>query len=116
MGGQPAFPPPPFGLLELDASGKVLYFKAEKNEASDAPAADLVGLNFFTDVPAVAGAKELRERFHGFRLVHAPSESFIYNFPPEQGGARAKVMLARVHEQSILGNLDSILVDIREDA
>ncbi|HEX7316493.1 MAG TPA: hypothetical protein VF297_21500 [Pyrinomonadaceae bacterium] len=103
-------------LFELDASGKVLYFKPEKKEASDAEVAELVGLNFFTDVPAVAGAEELRERFHGFRRGHAPAGSFIYNFPAEHWGGRAKVMLARVHEQSVLGNVDSILVDIREAA
>jgi hypothetical protein len=104
----------PLGLLELDPSGKVLYFKPEGNGSSTPEAADLTGRNLFDDIPVLAYAKEFRERLHSFRRNHAPADSFTYTFTSEHGSVRAKVLLARIHEQSALGNLESILIHIRE--
>lgn len=106
--------PLPFGLLELDASGKVLYFKPDRKEPPGPVDADLIGRNFFSDIPAVAEAKEFQDHLHSFRRNHAPADSFTYTFPSEQGFVRAKVLLARIHEQSTLGNVESILIHIRE--
>jgi hypothetical protein len=104
----------PFGLLELDPSGTVLYFKPEGDGSSTSQAADLTGCNLFADVPALAAAEEFRERLHGFRRNHAPADSFTYTFPSEQGFVRAKILLARIREQSSLGSIESILIHIRE--
>lgn len=106
----------PLGLLELDASGTVLYFKPDGNKVLTAADTDLVGRNFFADIPVVAGAKEFQDRLHNFRRNHAPADNFTYTFPTERGHVRAKVLLARIHEQSTLGSVESILVHIREAA
>jgi hypothetical protein len=106
----------PFGLLELDASGTVLYFKPERKEVSTPANTDIIGRNFFADIPVVAEAKEFQSRLHSFRRNHAPADSFTCTFPSEHGYVRAKILLARIHEHSTLGNVDSILVHIREAA
>jgi hypothetical protein len=104
----------PFGLLALDTSGRVLYFKPDRKESPVPAETDLVGRNFFADIPVVAEAKEFQARLHSFRRNHAPADSLIYTFTSEHGSVRAKVLLARIHEQSTLGNVESILIHIRE--
>jgi hypothetical protein len=108
--------PLPLGLLELDASGTVLYFKPDSKGVSTPADTDLIGRNLFADIPVVAEAKEFQARLHSFRRNHAPADSFTCTFPSEQGQVRAKVLLARIHEQSTLGTVESILVHIREAA
>jgi PAS domain-containing protein len=114
MTGQASAAVLPLGLLELGEDGTVLYFNPEKKESPGGEPADLVGRNFFAAVPALADAAEFRERLRRFRRSHAPAESFTCDFPPEHGCARAKVLLARIHEQSQFGHADSILVHIKE--
>jgi hypothetical protein len=114
MANETALLPLPFGLLELDASGTVLYFKPDGKESPIPAETDLVGRNFFADIPVVAEAKEFQDRFHSFRRNHAPADSLIYTFNSEHGSVRAKVLMARIHEQSTLGNAESILIHIRE--
>lgn len=116
MSNETASLPLPLGLLELDASGTVIYFRPDGKKVPTPAGADLIGRNFFADIPAVAGAKEFQARLQSFRRNHAPADNFTYIFPTDQGHVRAKVLLARIREQSTLGNVESILVHIREAA
>lgn len=106
----------PLGLLELDSNGTVIYFKADRGSDFVCSAADVVGLNLFTDIVPIAEAKEFQERIKSFRRRHAPADSFHFTFNVNQSYTTVKVLLARIHEQSVLGNTDSVLVHIRAQA
>lgn len=104
----------PFGLLELDPAGQVLYYKPEQSDGAPTSPAELVGRNLFTEWPALAQAKEFQGRLHRFHRSHAPADSFLYDFPSECGSVQTKVLLARLHERSADGNVETILVHIRK--
>lgn len=106
----------PFGLVELDAAGTVLYFNPDNKEAAQ-PAPSLVGRNFFTDVKPVAEAEEFQRQIRSFRRGKAPSQSFNFTFEAGGDGSLAvRVLLARIHEQSVDGGRDSLFVHIRKNA
>jgi photoactive yellow protein len=106
----------PIGLLEVDANGTVLYFKPDREGASGCSAADVVGRNLFTDIAPIAEAGEFQERINIFRRRHAPADSFHFTFNCNQNYFSVKVLLARIHEQSVLGSIESVLVHIRPQA
>lgn len=103
----------PFGLVELDGAGTILYFNPESKEGG--PAA-LVGRNFFTDVRPVAEAEEFQRHIKSFRRSKAPSHSFnfTFNFEPDDP-LPVRVLLARIHEQTVDGGRDSVFVHIRRN-
>jgi hypothetical protein len=104
MSNETAPPPLPFGLLELDASGTVIYFRPDGREVQTPAGAYLIGRNFFADVPVVAEAEELQDRLDSFRRNHAPADSFTCTFSSEQGHVRAKVLLAQSRTYSVEGD------------
>jgi hypothetical protein len=103
----------PIGLLELDADGTVLYFKPDRESSYGCSAAEVVGLNLFTDIAPIAEDKEFQERIKTFWRRHAPADSFHFTFGSGQINLAAKVLLARIHEQSVMGGTDSVLIHIR---
>ncbi len=105
----------PIGLLELDSSGTILYFKPDSESAS-VHSSDIIGRNIFTDVAPIAEDGEFQERIKTFRRRSAPADSFHFTFGPGQSYLAVKVLLARIHEQSVLGNPESILIHIRRQA
>lgn len=103
----------PFGLVELDGVGTILYFNPESKEG-EAPA--LIGRNFFTDVRPVAEAEEFQRHIKSFRRSKAPSHSFNFTFNFEPGSPLpVRVLLARIHEQTVDGGRDSVFVHIRKN-
>ncbi|HEY0323902.1 MAG TPA: PAS domain-containing protein [Pyrinomonadaceae bacterium] len=106
----------PIGLLELDANGTVLYFKPERESISSCSEADIVGRNLFSDIAPIADAVKFHERINTFRRRHAPADSFHFTFNSGLSNLAVKVLLARIHEQSLLGNTESILVHVRLQA
>lgn len=101
----------PFGLLELDAVGTVLYYNDDGHPGGGAR--DVVGRNFFTEVVTGEQAEELRLIIKSFWESHAPSRNLTLNV--EGYGQPCKVLLARVHEQTDGWGKDSILVRFRKD-
>jgi photoactive yellow protein len=106
----------PIGLLELDAIGTVLYFKPDKESIASCSAADVVGRNLFTDIAPIAETGEFQERIKNFKRRQAPADSFHFTFNSGQTYLAVKVLLARIHEQSVLGNTESVLIHIRLQA
>ena len=104
----------PFGLLELDTDGVVLYFKPDPVEDSSLQASELIGRNLYTDVPILAESQEFRDRLNLFSRMHIPADSFPYTFSSGDGEVQVKVLLARIHEQSGQGDADYILLHIRK--
>jgi photoactive yellow protein len=105
----------PIGLLELDSSGTILYFKPD-GESASVCSTDIVGRNLFTDIAPIAETGEFQERIKTFRQGHAPADSFHFTFNSGQTYLAVKVLLARIHEQSELGNTESVLIHIRLQA
>jgi photoactive yellow protein len=105
----------PIGLLELDSSGTILYFKPDSGSAFIS-SSDIVGRNLFTDIAPIAEDGEFQERIKTFRRRSAPADSFHFTFNSGQNYLAVKVLLARIHEQSILCNTESILIHIRRQA
>jgi hypothetical protein len=103
----------PIGLLELDASGTVLYFKPDRDGPYSCSAVDAEGRNLFTDFAPIAEALEFQERIRTFRRSPAPADSFHFTFGHAQSNLAVKVLLARIHEQSVLGSTESVLVHIK---
>ena len=106
----------PLGLLELDANGTVLYFKPDRESNSGCSAADVVGRNLFTDIGPIAEAVDFQERVKTFRRRHAPADSFQCTFNCNHNYIAVKVLLAHIHEPSVLGSTESVLIHIRQQA
>lgn len=106
------FDGPPLGFFELDGAGTVLYYKPDRG--ADAPAAQLVGLNFFQDIAAISQSGDLQEKIRGFRHGHRPAQHFTHTFEPDHGGLEVKVLLARIHEKTPDGGGDSVFVHIKQ--
>jgi hypothetical protein len=102
----------PFGLLELDADGTVLYYKPDAGEGDGVSNSRLIGRNLFTEVPTISRAGGFRDRLNTFRRSHAPADSFLHTFQLEHGDVQAKILLARLHERSAMGSTESILLHI----
>ena len=105
----------PLGLIELDAKGTVLYFKPDRGSSSYS-AEDVVGRNLFTDVEPIAEAGEFQERIKTFKRSSSPADSFHFTFNCNQNYLQVKVLLARIHEQSVMESTESVLVHIRPQA
>lgn len=106
----------PIGLLELDASGTVLYFKPDREGPSNWSASEVVGRNLFRDIAPIAEDSDFQERIKAFRRKGTPADSFHFTFGVNQNYLSVKVLLARIHEQSELGSMESMLVHIRPQA
>jgi len=108
--------PIPYGLMELDEAGTVIYYKSENKGLFVKPEGEIVGSNFFTDIAAVAGAKEFQHHIKEFRRSHAPAQSFTYTFELKHRRLPVRVLLARIHERSTEGGaqpVESVFVHIR---
>ena len=103
----------PFGLVELDSAGTVLYFNPEGKDGATPP---LVGRNFFTDIKPVAEDEAFQRHIKNFRQSSAPSQSFSFSFNHGGGLLSVRVLLARIHEYSQDGGRDSVFVHIRKNA
>ena len=101
-----------FGLLELDLQGTVIFSKLEGEEKL-APAADLVGRNFFSEVANFLNVAEFQRHFETFdNNPRGGSSSFIFNCDYEDGAVPVKVLLARLREDTMFPG--SVLVYIKK--
>jgi photoactive yellow protein len=108
--------PVPYGLLELDAEGTVIYYRSENKGLFVTPESEIVGRNFFTDIAAISQAKEFQNEIKDFRRSHAPAYSFNFSFALKNRSLPVRVLLARVRERPTLGEstpAESLYVHIR---
>lgn len=103
-----------FGLLELDASGLVLYSRAEKDGNADASAVDITGHNFFSEVAPFKNVEEFQRCLDSFIKSTQQANSIHFTCQYEDGPQSVKVLLARVRERSEHDRTKSILVHIRK--
>lgn len=103
----------PFGLLELDADGTVLYFKPDGRDGQATRAEGIVGRNLFAEVIRAADGETLRDRLGDFWRGHDPTRSFELTFNSERDTLAARILLARTREQSEGRERESVFVYIR---
>lgn len=111
--------PIPYGLMELDEAGTVLFYRSENRGLFQTPESEIVGRNFFTDIAAVAGAGELHDKVREFRQGSAPAQSFSFSFALRHRRLPVRVLLARVHERPSGcdgSSVESLYVHIRPQA
>ena len=117
LGGRDGSRPPRFfGLVELDAEGKVLYSRGEPGgepDGSAASAADFTGRNFYTEVAPFRNMGEFRERLEDFSRGPLPAFSMDFKCQYEDCTLPVRILLARIRERSESEVTKSILVHIR---
>lgn len=97
------------GLFELDAVGKVLYYRTDSADTSP----DMTGRNFYDEVVPFDNVEEFRQCVTAFTLGPKAADSF--DFDCQYGGSDhpVRVLLARICERMNWNNTKSILVHIR---
>jgi len=70
----------PFGVIKLDAAGKILAFNVAESELSGFRPADVLGRNFFHDVAPCTRTKKFFGRFQDGVAAGRLSVSFEYRF------------------------------------
>lgn len=97
------------GLFELDALGKVLYYRMDS--AGTSP--DMTGHNFYDEVAPFENVEEFRQCVTDFTQGAKPADSF--DFDCHYGGSDhpVRVLLARICERVNRNNTKSVLVHIR---
>jgi photoactive yellow protein len=111
--------PIPYGLMELDETGTVIYYRSENKGLFARPESEIVGRNFFTDIAAVMEAKEFQNRIKEFRRSHTPAYSFTFTFTLKHRSLPVRVLLARIHERSTVNgqkSSESLYIHIRPQA
>lgn len=86
----------PFGVVTLDASGRVIGYNDTESRLAGLPRDAVLGRNFFGDVAPCAAVREFEGRFRDFaagrsRLALETFE-FVFNF--RKGAQRVVIMIA----------------------
>jgi methyl-accepting chemotaxis protein len=104
-----------FGLVELDAAGKVLYSRVEREGAvAGSPSPDMTGRNFYTEVAPFKNVGEFQHRLDSFSRSSQQADSIHFTCDYEDGPLAVKILLARIRERSEREVTKSILVHIRK--
>ena len=102
-----------FGLLELDVAGTVLYSRLEGDDKLHDPAANVAGLNFFSEVAPFLNVEEFQQRLDTFNRSSEQANSFAFSCAYEDGAVPVRVLLARIRERSNDYRTKSLLVHIK---
>lgn len=86
----------PFGVVTLDASGRVIGYNDTESRLAGLPRDNVIGRNFFGDVAPCAAVQEFEGRFRDFaagksRLALETFE-FVFNF--RKGAQRVVIMIS----------------------
>lgn len=103
-----------FGLFEINASGTVLYSRAEPDGSANKFKMDVTGRNFFEETAPFENTAEFRYRIGNFTRSYHQAENFHFTCQFGNEVLPVKVLLARIREQSNGDHTESILVHIRE--
>ena len=97
------------GLFELDALGKVLYYRMDSVDTSP----DMTGHNFYDEVAPFENVEEFRRCVTDFTQGAKAADSF--DFDCHYGGSDhpVRVLLARIYERLNRNNTKSVLLHIR---
>lgn len=104
----------PFGLLEIDSTGTVLYYRPEHYEEAHDGRREIVGCNFLADVATFENTKEFGYHLDAFRRSDESASSLYLQLRFADKSVAVKILLARMHARSETGRTKSILVHIRK--
>ena len=107
----------PFGLLQLDATGRVLLYEPIKERNPSPSAADIIGRNFFTDIVPAAQLGEFYIHFNAFmaHFANAPTCRCTFSIPSEQGQVQVKFLLTRMGKRAAAKPRRMAMVQIRPE-
>ncbi len=97
------------GLFELDASGKVLYYRMDSAAASP----DVTGHNFYDEVAAFENVDEFRRCVTDFTSGAKVADSFDFDCRYQGSAHPVRVLMARICERVNRNITKSVLVHIR---
>jgi hypothetical protein len=97
------------GLFELDAGGKVLYYRMDS--AGTPP--DMTGHNFYDEVAPFENVEEFRQCVTDFTQGAKAADSFDFDCRYEGSDRPIRVLLARIRERVNYNITKSVLVHIR---
>ena len=101
------------GLFELDAAGKVLYYRMESAGEPSGTSPDIVGRNFYNEVAGFENVEEFRRCVTEFTRSDAAADSFDFECRYGDFAPRMKVLLARICESENRENTKSVLVYLK---
>jgi hypothetical protein len=101
------------GLFELDAAGKVLYYRMESAAEPSGTSPGIVGRNFYNEVANFENVEDFRRCVTEFTRSDTPAHSFDFECRYGNSAQRVKVLLARICESVNRANTKSILVYLK---
>jgi hypothetical protein len=101
------------GLFELDAAGKVLYYRRDLGGEPDGASVDIVGHNFYNEVAHFENVEEFRRFVTEFTRSATAADSFDFECRYDGSAHRVKVLLARICESVNRNKTKSILVYLK---
>ena len=99
----------PLGLFELDADGKILYYRMD----SPGTSADMTGHNFYEEVAPFENVDEFRQCVTDFTRGAKAADSFDFDCHYDGSDHPVRVLLARICERLDRNKTKSVLVHIR---
>lgn len=103
-----------FGLIELDATGMVLYSRLDSDDNLGHPATNIAGLNFYSEVAPFLNVEEFQQRLNTFDRSNEHANSFEFNCNYADGAVLVRVLLARIRERANGDRKKSLLVHIKK--
>src|ERR1043165_2222027 len=97
------------GLFELDAAGKVLYYRMDSTGEPSGMWPDLAGRHFYNEVAGFETVEELRHCVAECTGSPAAPDSFDFECRYGDFAQRMKVLLARICESENRRNTKSVL-------
>lgn len=97
------------GLFELDALGKVLYYRTDSSDT----APDMTGHNFYDELAPFENVEDFRRCVTDFTRSEKAADSFDFNCHYRGSDHPVRVLLARICERVNLNHTKSVLVHIR---
>ncbi len=89
----------PEGVIQLDRSGKILYYNHAQTELARRTATATVGLNFFTEVAPCAAVQAFQGRFNDFVAKPETSiEPFSFEFSFPWGVKRVSISMVKTSD------------------
>ncbi|MGI8997385.1 MAG: hypothetical protein ACR2GW_12025 [Pyrinomonadaceae bacterium] len=105
----------PFGLHELDATGRVLLYEPVDNPIPVPSPQSIQGRNFFTEVVPFSQVKGLQGRFKAFVNDGEVERRFVLTLPYNHGRVRVSFLMARFTKKVFYGFEGMTIIQIKPD-
>ena len=103
-----------FGIYELDEAGNILYSRRYGDVARLEADRDVVGQNFFEEIPESETAESLKRQFTTFVKGRHSVFTFFLDGMCDRTPVRAKVLMTRGHETHENTNSEIVIMDIKK--